>query len=684
MLREELKNRIDSLVKNDNDIDVLENDCDIIEFMLDNCEFEILPKNRFFVTVNCRDLNYSKFIRLKKYSGMTKEAGLLDGIKALAYEGEEDFSHTSAVFESVISLGIYGLRERVAKYLEKNSDTEKKKRFYKNLLRVYDAALRFMRRVGEAAMLCGKREMAGGILHLCEGSPINLYEALQTSFIYYNLQQFFEATPLRTLGRLDSLFYPYYKKEEKEFADRLLLDFLKEFDSYEVLANLPFALCGTDPDSHDLTNELSYALLDAYERAETCNIKLHLLCSKNTPVDFIEKAFCAVRRGNNSMVFMSDEKIIESLIKQGAEPADAAKYHVVGCYECGADGELPSTCNARINIVKALELALNGGRDMLTDKQIGLENDGNFDSYEALFAEFVRQMNHLCAMAMKATDLHEAHYGELHSAPFLSSTYPSAFENGEDLYCDYAAKYNNSSLNAIGLATAVDSLATIRKSVYEDKILTLDKLCDILKNNWKDNEYLRLTFKNKYPKYGQGDERTDEIAKRTVDALADAVCKKPNVKGGTYRLGLLSINWRWGIGEKTAATADGRFSGETVSQNTSASFGADKEGVSAHLISAARIDASNTPNGAIVDVDLHSSAVRGENGIKALITSLKTYFELGGFAVHYNVLDTEILKDAKIHPEKYPNLQVRLCGWNVLFNTLTEKEKDEFIARSVK
>lgn len=684
MLREELKNRIEAIVKIDNDIDVLENDCEIIEFMLDNCEFDFLPQNRFFVTVNCRDLNYSKFIRLKKYGNMTKEAGLLDGIKALAFEGEADFSHTSAVFESVISLGIYGLRERVCEYLEKNSDTEKKKRFYKNLLRVYDAALRFMRRVGEAAMSQGECRMAEGILHLCEGSPSNLYEALQTSFIYYNLQQYFEATPLRTLGRLDSLFYPYYVKEDKGYADGLLIDFLKEFDSYKVVANLPFALCGTDSDRVDATNELSYALLDAYERAETCNIKLHILCSKNTPTDFIEKAFCAIRNGNNSMVFMSDEKIIESLIKQGAEPADAAKYHVVGCYECGADGELPSTCNGNINIVKALELALNGGRDMLTEKQLGLENDGKFESYDELFSEFVRQINNLCAMAMQATDLHEAHYSELHSAPFLSSTYPTAFENGEDLYCDYAAKYNNSSLNAIGLATTVDSLAAIRKAVYEDKLLTLERLCEILRSNWKDNEYLRLIFKNKYPKYGQGDERTDEIAKRVVDVIAEAVCKKPNVKGGTYRLGLLSINWRWGVGEKTAASANGRLSGETLSQNTSATFGADKEGASEHLISAARIDASCTPNGSVVDIDLHSSAVRGENGIKALITSLRTYFELGGFAVHYNVLDTEILKDAKIHPEKYPNLQVRLCGWNVLFNTLTEKEKDEFIARSVK
>ena len=137
------------------------------------------------------------------------------------------------------------------------------------------------------------------------------------------------------------------------------------------------------------------------------------------------------------------------------------------------------------------------------------------------------------------------------------------------------------------------------------------------------------------------------------------------------------------MGEKTAATADGRHAGDTLSQNTSASFGADKEGATAHLISAARIDTLKTPNGAVVDIDLHSSAVRGENGIEALIISLKTYFELGGFAVHYNVLDTDTLKDAKLHPEKYPNLQVRLCGWNVLFSSLKEKEKDEFIARSI-
>ena len=149
-------------------------------------------------------------------------------------------------------------------------------------------------------------------------------------------------------------------------------------------------------------------------------------------------------------------------------------------------------------------------------------------------------------------------------------------------------------------------------------------------------------------------------------------------------MGLFSIDWRWEFGEKTAASADGRRSGETLSQNVSATFGADKDGATAHLRSAASFDYTKVVNGTVADIDLHISATKGENGMNALLTSLKTFFDLGGLAVHSNILDTEVLKDAKLHPEKYPNLQVRLCGWNVLFSSLSEKEKDEFIARSMK
>ena len=176
----------------------------------------------------------------------------------------------------------------------------------------------------------------------------------------------------------------------------------------------------------------------------------------------------------------------------------------------------------------------------------------------------------------------------------------------------------------------------------------------------------------------------DAIATRIVALLAKEVNGTPNKKGGKYRLGLFSINWRWDFGKATAASADGRKSGAPLSQNTSASFGAEREGIGSHLSSVAKLDSKNTPNGTIVDIDVHSSSVRGENGLNLLVSSMQTYFQLGGFAVHYNVLDTDVLLDAKKYPEKYPSLQVRLCGWNVLFSSLSDKEKEEFIMRSMR
>ena len=464
----------------------------------------------------------------------------------------------------------------------------------------------------------------------------------------------------------------------------LVFDYLKEIDRLKATANIPFAICGTNRQGEDLSNELSYVFLDTYSTAELVNTKIHFLCSQKTPSYLIEKAFHSIRDGHNSIVFISDEKVIESLIKHGAKHDDAVRYHVVGCYECGAEGEITCSCNARVNIPKALELALTGGTDMITGKPIGLQRSTDIKTYEELWYEFELQAKYLCSCAMKATDLVEAHYSEIHSSPIFSGTYISALEKGGDVYLAHTAEYNNSSVNAIGLATAADSLAAIKKAVYDDKLLSLSEFTEILKNNWKDNDYLRLIIKNKYPKYGQGIIENDAIASKIVDILSDAVSRKPNTKGGIYRLGLFSIDWRWELGEKTAASADGRLCGDPLSQNTGACFGADKEGATSHLLSASRIDTSKTPNGSIVDIDLHISSVRGENGISALTTSLRTYFRLGGFAVHYNVLDTNVLKDAKKYPEKYPNLQVRLCGWNVSFNSLSEKEKDEFIERSMR
>ena len=663
--------------------DVGEADCLILEYLFENARIRIPEEREFFVEVNCGGIMHHILRkRAEQFASDFEQNGLERGIAALAYTGFRDFGHTSAEWKSVISLGIAGLRDRAADYREKYASDPRRAAYYSRVVRVYDAALRFMARAADAARECGREEMARGLYGLCKHAPSNLFEAMQTAFVYYSMQQMFDGTILRTLGRPDSLFYPFFVKEERERAEELVATFIKEADALKATANIPFALGGTDSEGNSLVNELSYLILDTYRKAKTSNVKLHLLCSENTPRDIIEAGLCAVREGNNSIVFMSDSKIIESLEKLGEAREDAVDYHVVGCYECGGDGEVTCSCNARVNIPKALELALCGGRDMLTGELIGLECEENYADFDSLYREFERQLTHLCSCAMKATDLCESHYRHIHSSPILSGTYTSALEAGGDVYCDYAAKYNNSSVNALGLATAVDSLAAIRRAVYEEELLTLGELVDILRSDWEGREPLRLLIKNKYPKFGTNDKKTDAFARSITDTLAREISGKPNVKGGVYRLGLFSIDWRWPFGERTGASADGRHAHDTISQNASATFGADKDGASSHLLSVTNIDASNTPNGTITDIDLHCSAVAGENGLKALCSTLLGYFKLGGFAVHYNILDTETLKDAKLHPEQYPNLQVRLCGWNVLFSTLSEREKDEFIARS--
>ncbi|MBQ4324011.1 MAG: hypothetical protein IJC19_08720 [Clostridia bacterium] len=657
-------------------------DCENVAFLLDHCEIAVPAENRFFVQVNCGGVQREIYrLREAPFKGLWADHGLLDGIRCGAYTGNHDFGHTSTCWDQLLTFGIYGLYKRVEEFSEETRQDPRKQEFYENLLSVYQAVFRFLRRAAECARSCGKAEMADGILHLISGSPRTMFEAMQTVFIYYTLQQMFDGSPLRTLGRLDGTLFPYYVGREQE---DLFCDFLTELDRIKADANLPFALGGTDAEGKDLINELSYFLLDCYTKLSTKNIKLHLLCSKNTPKEFVCNALDSVREGKNSIVFLSDEKVIESLIRQGADPLDAAKYHVVGCYECCADQEVPCSCSARVNIPKALELALNGGADLRTGKQILPFERTEFKSFSDLYDRFVSVLQELCRRGMKTTDLMEAHYKKVHASPIYTSANIHALRKCGDVYADFAAKYNNSSLNAFGLATAVDSLVAIRKLVYEDHTMTLTELIDVLRSDWEGRESLRLLIRNRFPKYGNGDPSVDVFAGRIADALYEAVGGVPNAKGGIWRLGLFSINWRWEFGAKTAASADGRRCGEPLSQNSGATFGSDREGATAHLSSVCAIDASKTPNGTIADLDLHASSVKGENGLKTMYATLKTYFEKGGFAVHYNVLDTEVLKAARKDPSAYPNLQVRLCGWNVLFATLSDQEKDEFIARSMK
>lgn len=665
--------------------DVLDADVRIMEKIFQESEIIFTPGNRFFADTNLAYFMHKVIINrkipvIKQY---LDENGKRDGAKSSLFSGGMDFGHTCPGWEEILSLGIFGLRKRAEAYYESEEKDLKNKHYYGSIVRVYDAAIAYMRRVSEKAAQEGLHEMAAGLTALTKRAPETLFEAIQTMVVYYMLQHTVEDSMVRTFGRLDSLLYPFFVKEQdRENAVRLICDFV---DALEIMdpeaANLPFALGGVDKGGRDASNELSYVFLDAYKRAPHQNVKIHLLIAKSTPDALIECALSGVRNGNNSICFFSDETVAKSLMKIGAKAEDARSYAVLGCYEGAAYAEIACTSAGKINIAKALEMALFGGVDQITGNKIGLGAEKALDSYEAVFDAFADELRNAAEETMKMTDHMERHSRAFHAAPFFTSSFDCALKQGGDIFNDHRAKYNNTSIVAVGLATAADSLYAIKKLVFEDRTKTLQELTGILRNDWEGEEVLRQTVKNHYPKYGQGDERVDRIARDIVQILSDAINNHPNTKGGVYRLGVFSITWRWTMGEQTAATADGRKKGETLSLNTGASFGALKYGTTAHLISASQVGNDLCPDGAVCDIDLHRSSVSGENGLHAMTAALRAFFEMGGYSAHFNVLDVETLKKAKEEPELYPDLQVRLCGWNVRFSSLSEKEKDEYISR---
>ena len=662
-------------------------DAEMTVYVLDHCEIFFSPDSYFFCkTELIKDRYYPYFEvmlpRFQKEFAAVENETYRQATEAKAFRMGIDFGHTCPNWQEIITAGFVGLKKRAEEYAGRYRENPEKGRFYNAVLKIYEASERFILRVIQKADAENRSEIARGLKNLLVSPPQSMFEAIQLLLLYHCLQHFAEETWIRTFGRVDQLLYPFFRKTEKQEAAKLVSAFINEIRDHGMSENQPFAIGGSDPSGHSTVNELSYLFIEEYKKLKPPYVKIHVLCAPDTPEDFLKSALDGIRQGANSICFLADATLKRSLLRLGIAPEDTLDYHVDGCYECGGFGELTSPATSKLSIPKAVELALNGGVDVQTGYRIGLPVSQEAETFEDFYREFLRQLGHICDLTKEWVGKMEALYPRIHAGPLFSSTYPLCMETGKDIFADFGAKYNNTSITGIGLGTAVDSLMAVKKLVFDDRRMTLAELNDLMKNNWVGQEALRITAKNKFPKYGMADASVDRYAADIVDFLGRQINGAPNAKGGTYRLGLYSITWRWEMGQGLAATPDGRLAGETTSLNSGASFGADREGITAHILSATAVDATNTPTAMVLDIDLHSSAVKGENGLQALYATLKTYLDRGGFAIHYNVLNADVLRAAQKNPEEYPNLQVRVCGWNMLFNRLPKNQQDEYICRS--
>lgn len=619
--------------------------------------------------------------------------------QARAYMGDADFGHTCPDWAAVLSLGVPGLLRRIEKQekqLQQSGELSlKQQAFFTAEKTVYSALLCFFERAANAMeQVPGSNER----LHFCaqnmralqQAAPKNMLQAMQLISAFYFLQSFLEGTICRSIGRLDVLLYPYYVRDLKagvftkpQIAELLAFWFLR-FKAYGVIANLPFTLCGLSGSGQEVANELSELIIEVYGSLKIESPKLHIRCNEKTPTKLLKKVLALIRSGCSSFLLCWDPTVKAALVNLGQKPALAENYIMVGCYEPAAIGaEVPCTCAGRVNLLKAAELALWGGKDPLTGVQIGCrtEKAEDFADFEAYFAAVKAQTVYLAQSAMALICDYERHYAMLHASPLFSGTFQSCVQRGLDAY-EGGAIYNNTSVCGLGLASAVDAIVAVKHLVFLQKRLTLPQLTELLKNNWQGQEALRLYVQNKLPKYGNNCAEADRLAAELTACLANAVNRQPNARGGVFRCGMFSIDWGADFGQPCAASANGRLCGAPLSKNIAATLSADRAGVTGLVLSAAGLNQALLPNGAVLDLVLHASSVSGEEGLQAMQGLVLTYFKRGGMAVHLNVLDPAMLRRAQAEPENYANLQIRLCGWNVYFNELSRSEQNAFILQA--
>lgn len=599
-----------------------------------------------------------------------------------AYHACLDTSHTCPDWESVLALGPTGLAARARTRRETAAD-DAERLFLGCVAEVYDAMSALARRWADVADARGAAACAATLREIAAHPPRTFREALQLWLLYDRCQET-EGEYVRSQGLFDRLFIRFYRGDLA--AGRLTRADAKAlvkatFDKYWIqnfVNNKNIGLGGYGRDGAPVWNELTEIAFELHDELNRVNPKLTFRFGRRTPPEQLLKVCRLVASGRSSVVFLNDDVAQEMFARRGKDSADVADAVLVGCYEPGIQGrEIVASMAAWINLAKPLELALNGGC-AFDGFRLGPATPLPSDA-DGFLAAYLVQLDALAARACADARVYAESWTDLNPSPLMSGAFRDAVANARDA-CAGGCRYNQSGVMCAGLATAVDSLAAVRHLVDETKAVSMAELRDILKADWAGHETLRLTARRVPPKWGNNDDRADALARQVADALARRINREPNGHGGTFQMGLWSIDDDLLLGRQTAATPDGRKAGETLSRNNSATAGCGTGGPAALILSQTKLDQAEAADGFISDVILPMTLAENPEAPAHLAALLTTYAERGGQCIHFNCFRAATLRDAMAHPERYPDLQVRVCGWNVRWNDLSRAEQLHFLA----
>lgn len=609
-----------------------------------------------------------------------------------------DFDHVIPDWDSLLRLGFPGLRERARRYREtreaRGELTEQQTAFFDAIEIEFSAILRLLERLRAYALAHPSEKsatVAQSLQNLREGAPQTLADALQAIYIFFMLCEHVDNYQTRSIGNgLDQTLYPFYKndRESGAFSEQELRMFLGYFlMQFSAIGNYwghPFYLGGTDARGNTLVNEMSYLLLEIHEDLELYNPKIQIKVGDSTPTDFLNRVLDRIRKGSGSFVFCCEDGYIKAIMGYGATYEEARNFEISGCYESRVLHDESSAVGAYINALKPVLFALRDGRDETTGKQLGLRTGApeSFGSFAEFYRAFLAQWKHLICRSIRiSSEVFDPALSVINPSVMYSATNERSLSRAADGYA-YGCKYNNTAILNCGFASAVDALMAVKELVFDEKLVTLRQLETILSRNWEGEEVLRARALNSKHKYGNGDAETDRLARHASDFFTEHVNNVPNGRGGVHKAFLHSARMFVDQAARVGASPDGRRTGEEESKNASPAAGMDRNGVTALLRSVTSLELDRYPEAACVDLILHPTVTEGEKGLSVMKALLDTYRKRGGMALQFNVFRADTLRDAQKHPEKYRNLQVRVCGWSVLWRNLSQSEQNAYILRA--
>jgi pyruvate formate-lyase/glycerol dehydratase family glycyl radical enzyme len=481
------------------------------------------------------------------------------------------------------------------------------------------------------------------IARVCERvparAPRDFWEALQ-HYWFIHLGVISEANPWDAFnpGRLDQHLLPFYRRGladgslTREKARELLQAFWVKFNNHpsppkvgvtaeESGTYTDFALINTgglDPDGGDGVNEVSFLILEVIEEMRLLQPSSMVQVSRKNPDAFLHRALEIVRTGFGQPSLFNSEALVAEMLRQGKSLADARRGGASGCVETGAFGRECYILTGYFNLVKVLEITLNNGCDPLSGERVGVETGDptTFADFAALLAAFEKQLRYFIDIKVRGSNVIDRLYASDLPVPFLSLLIDDCIAKGRD-YHDGGARYNTSYIQGVGLGTISDALSALRHHVYTIKDLPMERLLKALADDFRGRDKMRLLLQNKTPRYGNDDDEADDQAREVFEMYFRAVDGRPNMRGGHYRINLLPTTVHIYFGRKTGATPDGRRSGEPLSEGISPVQGADRQGPTAVLKSASKIDHLRT-GGTLLNQKFTPSLLAGAEGIARL------------------------------------------------------------------